>query len=101
MNVIRKPSIEMYPAVRVDADTVLEYTTETLTQHIENLEFRNTVHIKGDNYESTVDTRVQLEAGDILIFENGGRGYIKPVEDFVDVEEAIAELECIKGVGEG
>ena len=33
-----------------------------------------------------------------FIFEEEGRGYIKPVEQFVTVEEAIKELECIKEV---
>ena len=38
---------------------------------------------------------IQLSEGDILIFEEEGRGYIKPVEEFVTVKEAIEELNCI------
>ena len=50
----------------------------------------------GDGYESKYHTTVQLKEGDILIFEENGRGYIKPVEEFVTIGEAIKELENIK-----
>jgi hypothetical protein len=33
-----------------------------------------------------------------MIFEEDGRGYIKPVEEFVTVKEAIEELEHIKDI---
>ena len=45
------------------------------------------------------ETTIFLEEGDILIFEDNGRGYIKPVEAFATIEEAIEDLECIKGIG--
>ena len=35
----------------------------------------------------------------ILVFEEEGRGYIKPVEQFVTIEEAIEELTNIKDLG--
>ena len=76
MNFIRKPSIDLYPGIRVDKDTVLEYKTENMEQKIENLKFRTVTKVKGDTFESVVDTTIDLAAGDILIFEDGGRGYI-------------------------
>ena len=48
---------------------------------------------------SKYDTTIQLADGDVLIFEDEGRGYIKPVEGFVTIEEAIADLENIKDLG--
>ena len=42
---------------------------------------------------------IKLKEGDILIFEEEGRGYIKPVEDFVTIEEAIGDLTNIKDLG--
>ncbi len=100
MNFVMKPSIDLYPGIRVDKDTVLEYKTETIEQKIENLKFHNVTKVKGEGFESTVDTTIDLKDGDILIFEDGGRGYIKPVEPMVTVQEAIDDLENIKGVGE-
>ena len=46
--------------------------------------------------KNITDGTYNLKDGDILIFEEEGRGYIKPVETFVTVVEAIEELECLK-----
>lgn len=100
MNFVMKPSIDLYPGIRVDKDTVLEYKTETVEQKIENLKLHSVTRVKGAGFESLYDTTIDLQDGDILIFEDGGRGYIKPVEPMVTVQEAIDDLENIKGVGE-
>lgn len=99
MNFIRKPSIDLYPGIRVDKDTVLEYKTENVEQKVENLVMHSITKVKGVGYESTYDTTIQLEEGDILIFEEEGRGYIKPVEPFVTIEEAIDDLVNIRDLG--
>lgn len=96
---IRKPSIDQYPGVRVDKDTVLEYKTENVSQTIRDLEMQSTVIVKGDGYESVLRTVIQLQEGDILIFEDEGRGYIKPVDGFVTVQEAIEDLSVLKEMG--
>jgi hypothetical protein len=99
MNFIMKPSIDLYPGVKVDKDTKLEYKTENVEQKIENLKFHSVTHVKGEGFESVYDTTIDLKEGDILIFEEDGRGYIKPVEGFVTIEEAIEELKNIKDLG--
>jgi hypothetical protein len=99
MNFIRKPSIDLYPGIRVDKDTVLEYKNENVKQTVKNLVLHSVTKIKGNGFKSKYDTTVELQEGDILIFEDEGRGYIKPVEAFVAVEEAIADLENIKDLG--
>lgn len=97
---IRKPSIDLYPGVRVDKDTVLEYKNENVEQKLENLILHTVMKIKGEGYESTNHTTIYLKEGDVLVYEEEGRGYIKPVTDFVTIEEAIDDLTNIKGVGE-
>ena len=37
--------------------------------------------------------KAKLTEGDVLIFEEEGRGYIKPVESFVTVAEAIENIQ--------
>ena len=96
---IRKPSIDLYPGIRVDKDTVFEYKNEHVEQKIENLVFRSNTKVKGDNFESTYDTTINLKEGDILVFEEEGRGYIKPVEQFVTIADAIDDLTNIKDLG--
>ena len=92
---IRKPSVDMLAGIKVDKDTELEYKNENVDQTLKDLVFHSITKIKGDNFESVYDTTIQLKEGDIVIFEEEGRGYIKPVEEFVTVKEAIEEFNCI------
>ena len=96
---IRKPSIDLFPGIRVAKDTVFEYKNECVDQKVENLVFRSVTKVKGENYESTYDTTINLKEGDILIFEEEGRGYIKPVEEFVTIADALDDLTNIKDLG--
>lgn len=96
---IRKPSVDLYPGIRVTKDTVLEYKNENAEQKLENLVFHSVTKVTGEGYESTYDTTVYLNEGDVLVFEEKGRGYVKPVEEFVTIAEAAEELTNIKDVG--
>ena len=99
MNFIRKPSIDLYPGIRVEKDTVLEFKNENVEQTLENLVLHTKMKVKGEGYESTYDTTIWLKEGDVLIFEEDSRGYVKPVDSFVTIEEAIEDLTCIKDLG--
>ena len=96
---IRKPSIDLYPGIRVDKGTVFEYKNENVEQKLEGLVFHSVTKVKGEGFESVYDTTIYLNKGDILVYEEEGRGYIKPVEQFVTVAEAIDELTNIKDLG--
>lgn len=96
---IRKPSIDLYPGIRVTKDTVLEYKNESVKQTVKDLVFHSVTKVKGDSYRSKYDTTIKLKEGDVLVFEEEGRGYIKPVEEFVTIQEAIEDLTNIKDVG--
>lgn len=95
---INKPSIDMYGGIKVDKDTTLEYKNDNVEQTLKDLVFKSKTIVKGEGYESEYRTTIHLKEGDVLIFEEEGRGYIKPVEEFVTVAEAIEELEHIKEV---
>jgi hypothetical protein len=93
---ISKPSIDMLAGIRVDKDTTLEFKNDNVEQTLKDLVFKSKTIVKAKDYTSEYNTTINLKDGDILIFEEEGRGYIKPVETFVTVEEAIQELECLK-----
>lgn len=93
---IRKPDIDMLAGITVDKDTVLEYKNDNVEQTLKDLVFHSITTVKGDNFTSTYDTTINLKDGDVLIFEEEGRGYVKPVEEFMTVKQAIEELENIK-----
>lgn len=96
---IRKPSVDLYPGIRVDKDTVLEYKNENVEQELKDLVFRSVTRVEGEGYKSIYNTTIYLKEGDILVFEEEGRGYIKPVEEFVTIAEAIDDLTNIKDLG--
>lgn len=96
---IMKPSIDLFPGVRVTKDTVLEYKNERVEQKLENLVLHTVTKITGTNFESVNDTTIQLSEGDVLVYEEEGRGYIKPVDHFVTIAEAIEDLTNIKDLG--
>lgn len=96
---IRKPDISLHPGIVVDKDTVFEYSNEHVQQKLENLVLHSVTKVCGENYESVYDTTIRLQEGDVLIYEEEGRGYIKPVEHFVTIEEAVEDLTNIKDVG--
>lgn len=98
-NFIRKPSIDLYPGIRVTKDTVLEFKNENVKQTVKDLVLHSVTKVKGENYKSKYDTTIKLQEGDVLVFEDEGRGYIKPVEEFVTIEEAIEDLTNIKDLG--
>ena len=98
-NFIRKPSIDLYPGIRVDKDTVLTYKNKNVEQTLDKLVFHSVTKVKGENFESRYTTTIHLNEGDILLFEEDGRGYIKPVDSFVTIAEAIDDLTNIKDLG--
>ena len=93
---INRPSIDMYPGIKVVKSTEFEFKNENVEQTLKELVFRSITKVKGEGYESEYRTTINLKEGDVLIFEGEGRGYIKPVESFVTVSEAIEELEHIE-----
>lgn len=98
-NFIRKPSVDLMPGIRVTKDTAIDYENDNVKQTVHNLVLHSITTIRGEGFESKYDTTIQLKEGDVLIFESEGRGYIKPVEEFVPVAEAIEDLTNIKDLG--
>lgn len=89
-----KPSIDLYPGMRVKRETVLEHTEDNLIQKLENLELHTVMQVQGDGYEATYEITVHLEEGDILILQEG-QGWIKPAEQMVTPVEAAEEMRIV------
>lgn len=96
---VQRPSVDLFPGIRVTKDMVIDYENEKVKQTVNDLVFRSVTKVTGKSFESVNDTTIYLEEGDILIFEEEGRGYIKPVEPFVTIDEAIEDLANVKDLG--
>lgn len=93
---ICKPDITLYPGLKVEKNTELEFKNDNVVQSIKDLVLKSKTTIKGENFKSVYNTEIKLNEGDVLIFEEDGRGYVKPVEEFMTVDEIINELNCLK-----
>lgn len=96
---IRKPSIDLYPGIRVGKDTAFQFKNDNVEQKLDHLVFHSVEKIKGEGFESVRNTTIYLNEGDVLLFEDKGRGYIKPMDGFVSIAEAIDDLTNIKDLG--
>lgn len=96
---IRKPMIDLFSGIIVTKDTVLDFKNDKVEQTVKDLVFHSKTKVTGKTFTSIQDTTIQLEEGDVLIFEEDDRGYIKPVEHFVTIAEAIDDLTNIKDLG--
>lgn len=94
-NFIIRPDVTLYKGIRVTKDTCIVRNTENIQQSIENLTLCTKTHVEKENYTADYETKVFLEEGDVLLLDEE-RGYIKPIEAFVSVAEAIDDLENIK-----
>ena len=96
--VIKNPDITVFDAVRIDKDTELEYKSDYVKQTIKKLKLHSVTTLKGKGYKSKYVTTIDLNEGDVVVFDGETRGYVKPVEKLVTIDEAIEDLKSIKGV---
>lgn len=93
---IQDPSAEVLIGLKVEKNTKIKFKNQYVEQKIENLKLYTKQTIKGQGYKSTINTEIKLKKGDVLLFEEEQRGYIKPVENFVSINDGIEILECVK-----
>ena len=96
LRVIRKPNVDMFAGIRVDKDTKIEFKNDYVEQTIEDLVLHTISKSENEEFTSVYDIKIKLNEGDILIFEEEERGYVKPVEELMTIPDAIKELEFIK-----
>lgn len=93
LRLIKKPSLDTEPGIKVTKDLELEFKNENVEQTLKDLTLHTIMKVHGEGYKSTYDTIINLEEGEYLVFEEEGRGYIKPLEPFMTIEEARKELD--------
>jgi hypothetical protein len=90
-----KPDITFYEGIKIDKETKLEFENEYVKQSINNLVLKTNKKEKTDKYESEFNLTINLDEGEILLFEEE-RGYFLPSLPMSTVKDAIEDLEAIK-----
>lgn len=93
---IRTPDVELIDGIIVTKDTNIEFNSATVHQKISDLKMVTETHVEAEAYTGDYKTTVLLEEGDVLLLPDNERGYVKPVEHFVTIKEAIDTLKCVE-----
>lgn len=96
---IRVPGEEVFPGVRVKRGMELCYENDHVKQRLQGMQLVTEACVVGEGFESHQRTVIDLKEGDILIFEDGRRGYIKPAEAVCSVDEGILALNDLRALG--
>lgn len=91
------PSHDVFYGIRVTKKTKVKYENESVKQKIENLTLYTEQSAEDETFKFHSKTELKLQEGDLLLLEEDGRGYFKPVDvKYGTFEESMKEMEFIK-----
>ena len=100
---VEQPNLELKRGISVTADTKLTYKTDKVQQSIEDLVLKTHIKEEGSNgynsYESESDIKIQLQPGNILLFDEG-RGYYMPTYPVTTIDDAISDISSLEDFAE-
>lgn len=98
---VEQPNIELKIGIKVTKETELLYKNEKVEQVIKDLVLETILEDEGTNgfntYKSKSLLTINLNEGDILLFDEQ-RGYYMPPYPMSSIEDAISDIESLKGM---
>lgn len=96
---VEQPNIDLKIGIKVTEDTEFVYKNEKVDQVLKNLKLETILEDEGSNgfntYKSKTYICINLNAGDILLFDES-RGYYLPPYPVESIEDAISDIESLK-----
>jgi hypothetical protein len=100
---VEQPNIDVKEGIRVTKDTALEFSNSKVQQELKDLKLETMVEEEGTNgintYKSKSYISINLNDGDILLFDED-RGYYMPHFPMESIDEAISDIESLRGLNE-
>lgn len=100
---VEQPNLELKRGISVTADTKLTYKTDRVQQSIEDLVLKTHIKEEGSNgynsYESESNIKIQLQPGNILLFDEE-RGYYIPKYPVTTIDDAISDISSLEDLAE-
>lgn len=91
-----RPDLTPYDGIKVTKDTVIDYENENVKQTIKDLKMISIYTVRTEKYTSTNTLEINLEDGEILLFENENRGYFLPKDvPICSIKTAIGDYESL------
>ena len=97
---VEQPNIDLSIGVKVTKNTEFVYKNDKVDQVLKDLKLETILEDEGTNgvntYKSKTYISISLNPGDILLFDEN-RGYYMPPYPMTSIEEAISDIESLKG----
>lgn len=97
---VDQPCLELKKGIQVHKDTVVSFKSEKAEQLLQDLKLETILDDEGSNginsYKSKSHITIQLNEGDILLFDPV-RGYYLPPYPKTTIERAIEDITSLKG----
>lgn len=98
---VEQPNMELKEGIVVTKDTSLSYKNDKVEQELKDLKLETILTDEGTNginaYKSKSYISISLNGGEVLLFDKK-RGYYMPPIPMERVEDAISDLESLKGL---
>ena len=88
---VLRPDLTPYEGIIVDKDTKLEFENEYTKETLENLELKVYQKEEFEKYKIESTMTINLEEGEVLLFEKEKRGYFLPAQSIGTIETAIKD----------
>lgn len=88
---VLRPDLTPYEGVKVEKDTKLEFKNENVEQKLENLKLVTKTKVDNEKYFVESKMTLNLEEGEVLLFERENRGYFLPAQAIGTIETAIKD----------
>lgn len=88
---VLRPDLTPYEGVVVSKDTKLEFKNENVEQKLSNLKLVTKTKVDNEKYFVESKMTLNLEEGEVLLFERENRGYFLPAQPIGTIETAIKD----------
>ena len=98
---VEQPVLDFKEGIKVTAETELFYKNEKVEQVLKDLVLETIMDDAGSNgfntYKSKSYLSINLNAGDILLFDNN-RGYYMPPYPVTSIDDAISDITSLNDI---
>lgn len=98
---VEQPVLDLKEGVRVTAETEIHFKNDHVEQTLQNLVLETILDEEGSNgfntYKSKSYLRIDLNAGDILLFDEN-RGYYMPSYPVTTIDDAISDISSLADI---
>lgn len=92
-----KPDLTPYEGVKVNRDTKIKFENEKVIQEIKDLKLTSKYTFKTEKFTTVNILEMNLEEGEILLFEGENRGWFLPKDiGICQIDEAIEEYNILQ-----